>query len=837
MPPSTAWVSEGDTKVKSATQLVLAALAVVLTACSGGAPTKQNPNATDPTVASYAGPAPASADVQAFKINLWENIKDSNRCGNCHKAGGQAPMFARGDDVNLAYNDALQIVNLAQPDQSRMVIKVASGHNCWLSSPQSCADILTTWIKNWAGGSGVGGGTQIELVAPPNKDVGATKTFPADPALFGSTVYPLLSQFCSRCHSASAATPQAPFFASSDVAEAYAAAQSKINLDTPALSRFYLRLHDESHNCWVTSPGGATDCPGSSARMLAAIQAFADGITPTQVDPALIVSKALSMYDGVVAAGQNRYDTGIIAKYSFKEGSGGVANDTSGVDPAANLSIEGDVSWVGGWGLAFGPGGGKAQATVGSSSKLYSKIKESGEYSIELWAAPANVAQEDAYLASYGSGTTTKNFTLDQHEYQYEAFGRSSVTDTNGAPALLTKDTDRDAQASLQHVVLVYDAVNGRRLYVNGNYTGDVDTAKGGTLSNWDDTLAFVLGNSTASNAKWQGVIRFAAVYNKALTLDQIQQNFSSGVGERYFLLFNVSSLTGMPQSYVMFEVSRYDSYSYLFNKPVFMMLGDGAVPASAVAIKGMRIGINGGEARVGQAYARLDTSVSPANYVAGKGQLLSQVGTVIALEKGPDNDLFFLTFEQIGTHSNARTESAPPTPATPADAAPVADIGARNFGEINASMATVTGVATTDANVRTTYLTVQQQLPSVFDVNSLLASHQVGVAQLAIQYCDSLVESSQAASYFPGLNLSAVAASYFGSDANKALVVDPLIGKAVGSSLATQPTDSELRTELYSLIGTLATSCGASCPADRTKTITKAACAAVIGSGALLIK
>ena len=92
--------------------------------------------------------------MQAFKVNLWQNINASNRCGNCHKAGGQSPMFARSDDVNLAYNDALQIVNLAQPDQSRMVVKVAGGHNCWLSSAQSCADILTTWIKNWAGGSG-----------------------------------------------------------------------------------------------------------------------------------------------------------------------------------------------------------------------------------------------------------------------------------------------------------------------------------------------------------------------------------------------------------------------------------------------------------------------------------------------------------------------------------------------------------------------------------------------------------------------------------------------------------------------------------------------------------
>ncbi|MGB8693555.1 MAG: hypothetical protein WCD08_08605, partial [Steroidobacteraceae bacterium] len=228
--------------------LLLATLALALSACSGGAATTANGNVQGGvSAASYAGPAPATADVQAFKVNLWQNINGANRCGNCHKVGGQSPMFARADDVNLAYNDALGIVNLAQPDQSRMVTKVAGGHNCWLASPQACADILTTWIKNWAGGVS-SGGTQIQLVAPTDKDVGNSKTFPADSAAFAATVYPLLTQFCSRCHSANAATPQTPYFASSDVNEAYANAQAKINLDTPTLSRFYVRLHDESHN-------------------------------------------------------------------------------------------------------------------------------------------------------------------------------------------------------------------------------------------------------------------------------------------------------------------------------------------------------------------------------------------------------------------------------------------------------------------------------------------------------------------------------------------------------------------------------------------------------------
>ena len=109
------------------------------------------------------GPRPASADVEAFKVNLWQNINMSSRCGGCHKAGGQSPMFARSDDVNQAYSAALTVVNLTQADQSTMVVKVGGGHNCWLSSPSACADILTTWIQNWAGGGagGAAGSTQI----------------------------------------------------------------------------------------------------------------------------------------------------------------------------------------------------------------------------------------------------------------------------------------------------------------------------------------------------------------------------------------------------------------------------------------------------------------------------------------------------------------------------------------------------------------------------------------------------------------------------------------------------------------------------------------------------
>jgi len=400
--------------------ILIALGTAALAACSGGAATNVNPTTAPPTVADYNGPAPSTADVQSFRINLWENVKANNRCGGCHNATQQAPHFARNDDVNLAYADATGVVNLTQPDQSKMVLKVGGGHNCWLSSNQACADILTTWIKNWAG-SVAGGGTKIALQAPTDITVNSqVRTFPAtvtDPNNnFQTTIWALVrgQGNCVRCHSPTASTPQSPFFASADAAEAYAAAQPKINLDDTTKSRLYVRLKEEHHNCWTTS------CDNDAAAMLAQLNAFANNIPPTQVDANLVLSKALTLYDGTVAAGGNRYETNTIAKYEFKTGSGSTIFDTSGVEPALNLSMSGTIEWMGGWGVNVKTGG-KAQGTTTGSKKLSDLIKATGEYSVEVWAAPANVTQEDAYIVSYSGGVMSRNVTLAQRAYQYEA--------------------------------------------------------------------------------------------------------------------------------------------------------------------------------------------------------------------------------------------------------------------------------------------------------------------------------------------------------------------------------------------------------------------------------
>src|SRR5690348_11429376 len=95
------------------------ALSAVLAACTGGgAPTTVNQVTSGTSTANaYTGPAAQTADIQAFQINLWQNIRVANRCGGCHHEGGQSPTFARSDDVNLAYQAALPLVDVSNPSQ------------------------------------------------------------------------------------------------------------------------------------------------------------------------------------------------------------------------------------------------------------------------------------------------------------------------------------------------------------------------------------------------------------------------------------------------------------------------------------------------------------------------------------------------------------------------------------------------------------------------------------------------------------------------------------------------------------------------------------------------
>jgi len=867
------------TGLRSFKAALLAVVAsVVLAACGGGAQTTDTPlpNGTGNTNNNpYTGPVARDADVLKFQQEFWSNAKTTDRCGNCHnETAAVLPMFVRNDDINEAYDAALTKVDIDQPSDSVIVSQVGGGHNCWLlpGNDGICASILTTWIEKWVGNA-ADGGRQIVLTPPDEaRSPDESKNFPDDPnvagtngASFANTVYPLLAvdpqNYCSGCHSS--AEGQNPFFADSDIAAAYEAARPKMNLDAPENSRFVEKLQPadptlppeqrgEGHNCW-------DDCADDAREMEAAIRQFADGIDPTVVDTDLVISKAMRLTEGVVASGGNRYEDAQIALWEFKAGSGLIAYDSSGVKPEINLDLSQEVSWYGGWGITTN--GGRAQGLTTTSTKLADVIQESGEFSIEAWVIPANVTQEDKSIITYSAGNTDRNVTLRQNLYDYNYLLRTTETVGEEVETLLSTPAGADVlQATLQHVVATYHPTDGRRIYVNGEIVSGVDPVLGGTLIDWQSNYAFILGSDASGDNAWEGTIRLAAVHRRALTPEQVTQNFDVGVGEKFFLLFDIShQVKNIPEadpsdqsSFILFEVAQYDTYSYLFDRPHFLTL-DGSAP-EGIRIRGLRVAMNGLEAPVGQSYATLDGFLNASEFEE-LGQPLSVLGAVLPLEKGPDDDDFFLTFDILSNDSYSRPND-PTLTINPVDLEDKSRIGLRTFDEINATYSEALGIDWTDfSNVNDTYLELRQSLPAVENIDTFLSSHQVAIAQLAIAYCDALVNvdgnpNPIRGQMFPGFDFDAPPLTAFdptngdaanGIPSSRERFVVPLIDYVMGTGLTSQPAYADVYSELasfsaaggrpHNLVQRLIDG------GSSTRAISKGVCAAMLGNAATLVQ
>jgi hypothetical protein len=873
-----------------------------LTGCGGGASNEAGTGGGGLPSGAYTGPPAATDLVQQFQNTIWPHLKAE--CGSCHvPGGGGTGDFANNNNVNQAYNAAISVTVLGSPPDSELVTKVGSGHNCWLTTNAECAQVMTNWIYEWAGGPAASSRT-IVLAPPAYVEPGASRSYPIEPdptglASFETYVWPELTNYCAGCHSESAPlqSQQSPFFASDDVATAYEEAKDKIDLSdgdidpntTPisakvAKSRLVIRPRDQDHNLCEPVPG----CQTVALDIRDGIIAFAGGINPTGVASSLNYSGALTFNDGVIASGGNRHEANQVALWEFKGGaSDPLATTVSDVSLSGglNLTFSGNVNWVAGYGVELS--GGALLATSSDSRKLYDAIVGDpvtwgavGEYSIEAWVIPANVTQENRYIASYTIDSDTQNFALGQTMYNYDFVQRA---DGAASTTLSTPDADEVLQANLQHVVTTYDAINGRRIYVNGVLTNAMENVPPTNLSGWQDNYIFAIGDAASGNGRaWEGQVRLMAIYNRALTHQQIIQNLEVGVGEKRFLLFDISLISGEANTYIMFEVSQPDAYSYLFYKPTFMKITGGAidpnwVPAAPIIVKDMRIGINGQIATLGQAYATLDTQIDANQYTTDTGQVLSTIGTVIPVVNGPASDEFFLSFEQIGTSgSSPFAENDPPAPPR-TDPGNQQLIGLRTFEEISSTMSEMTGVsqtvcaiggeagqpeAGTGPNCTTdgTYTTYKQQFPSVENIQAFLPAHQMAIAQLAMTYCDELVQDTSLRSgYFPGFNWVSAGSAF--DLAGRDALINPLLEKMMnvvdpalpGVELNTQPgvedvspvsvpiDDEGVRTELDRLIDTLtvcATGATPSCnTVARTESVVTSTCAATLGAAVMLVQ
>jgi hypothetical protein len=163
--------------------------------------------------------------------------------------------------------------------------------------------------------------------------------------------------------------------------------------------------------------------------------------------------------------------------------------------------------------------------------------------------------------------------------------------------------------------------------------------------------------------------------------------------------------------------------------------------------------------------------------------------------------------------------------------------VGLRDFAQVNDTMSSVTSVSA--LATQATFDELTQQLPSSSDARSFVSSHQVAISKLALEYCDALVENpAQRAAVFGSFPFGMPPETVFASQGNRDALTNALVSRMVGVALTSQPSAAEVGPVLGTLVDALVAPCATTpCGADRTATIVKAACAAVLSSGAVQLQ
>jgi hypothetical protein len=247
---------------------------------------------------------------------------------------------------------------------------------------------------------------------------------------------------------------------------------------------------------------------------------------PTSVAPRvshLLLLAMLALAAGSASA-ESRVTSGLVSYYPFTEGVGTTVADQSGVGTPMNLQLSGSVTWLAGQrGVSFN--GGRV-GTSGAASKVIGALRASGHSTFEVWALPAKLKQYGpARLLSVGKDATYQNFMLGQKASDYQARLLHTAKNAAAWPYLLTGSGS--VAVAVQHVVHTYDG-SVERLYVDGVQQPET-VVRTGNYSNWRTTDAFSIGNEVTLEKAFQGEVYLAAVYDRALSAAEVQQNYAAG--------------------------------------------------------------------------------------------------------------------------------------------------------------------------------------------------------------------------------------------------------------------------------------------------------------------
>ena len=239
--------------------------------------------------------------------------------------------------------------------------------------------------------------------------------------------------------------------------------------------------------------------------------------------------EATSPIDLEIAA---RVTDGLQVLYTFETKEGQTVDDVSGIGSPLDLFISNpdSISWINDGLVLQAP-----TSLFTKAERLVKALKASNALSLEAWIKPTESnAQGLRRILTLSNGPAKRNFILAQNESAYHAGLRTTdgpVTDFNASlKSLVGGVTDVNR---LAHVVFTRDAKGNAQLFVDGESVSD--RTINGDFSKWDENFQLALGNEfnsegrSESDRAWLGEYHLMAIYDRALTTEEVKQNFEFG--------------------------------------------------------------------------------------------------------------------------------------------------------------------------------------------------------------------------------------------------------------------------------------------------------------------
>ena len=229
-----------------------------------------------------------------------------------------------------------------------------------------------------------------------------------------------------------------------------------------------------------------------------------------------------------------RIKEGLVAYYNFGYNPDFIVYDQSGFGEPIDLQIlkHSAVNWEASNKLDILSN--TMLVSLVPARKITDALKSSSEISVECWIKPSEPdLLGNARLMSLATNDGQIGFVLDQdyssttdqNSLNFSVRLQTQSTNPSGYPAYVTDQSV--SYINLHHIMYVRDKNGKEIMYVNGNKSSE--GFRPSDFSTWSDDFYLRLGNENDLNHPWKGTFYSTAIYNKALSFDQVKVNYAAG--------------------------------------------------------------------------------------------------------------------------------------------------------------------------------------------------------------------------------------------------------------------------------------------------------------------